>query len=93
MITREMVASGYNNGLFDITDSPDDGAVVCYVGDTGFRLYCCADDGVAANEYLKNTPTDDIIDVIFNALDSFQIEDPFGYWITVCEYILWDFVE
>lgn len=72
MITKGMVAEGFQRGLIRLIDAPYDHSAVCEIGDYWF--YLSDDDSLAlsVDEYVKIVPVEKTIDNIFMTLEEFR---------------------
>lgn len=85
MIEWSMVKKGYENGLINLIESPNDDGVVCEIGDGWFYFGGIEAEGCTVEEYKRNVPSEDIIDEIFNVLEDFCDDDVF-----IDEYIYYE---
>lgn len=74
-ITEEMVEKGFKDGLIKlISNSSDNIGTVCKIGDYWFYFDDKAED-MTPKEYTDNTPTKEIINNIYDTLESFRVDD------------------
>ena len=73
IITKEMIKSGIKAGLVTFVPDPNsDHGTVCKIGDSWFYFGGSEGEKCSPEEYTKNVPEDDIIDEIFEALESYD---------------------
>lgn len=71
IITKEMIKSGIKAGLITFVPDPNaDHGTVCKIGDNWFYFGGTEGEKCSPEEYTKNVPEDDIIDEIFETLES-----------------------
>lgn len=86
MITEAMVSAGYATGVIRIVDSPNGDGAVCQIGDNWFYFGGHEAEGVSAEEYVRNTPLEDIITEIHIVLTDFgwsrddELADEYRYY-------------
>ena len=87
-ITKEMIEKGYNAGKVQITDVAEEyGCIgtVCKIGDNAFYFGGQEAEDMTAEEYVRNTPREDLINEIFHTLDDeggirTEFEDEYRYY-------------
>ncbi len=84
IITKEMIKSGIKAGLITFVPTPNaDHGTVCKIGDNWFYFGGTEGEKYSPEEYTKNVPDDDIIDEIFEALESFRQDGKY-------DVVFWD---
>ena len=83
IITKEMIKSGIKAGLFTFAPDPNaDHGTVCKIGDVWFYFGGTEGEKYSPEEYVKNVPENDIINEIYEALESFRQESKYDsdFW-------------
>lgn len=83
VITKEMIKSGIKAGLITFVPDPNaDHSTVCKIGDSWFYFGGSEGEKCSPEEYTKNVPEDDIIDEIFETLESYRQagRDDYEFW-------------
>lgn len=83
VITKEMIKSGIKAGLITFVPDPNaDHGTVCKIGDNWFYFGGTEGEKCSPEEYTKNVPEDDIIDEIFETLESYRQagRDDYEFW-------------
>lgn len=77
MITKELLQAGYNHGIVQLIDSPNNDGTVCQIGEHWFYFGGQTAEEMSAVEYIKAIPITDIINEIFDVLQEFSKDDGF----------------
>ena len=92
MITKKLISRGLDSGIIRFTNSPDDGSVVCKIGEYWFYFIGSFNDDLTTQSdpcaYVANTPFDEIVNDIFDTLQDFLTEgweakDEYDYYEAV----------
>lgn len=91
MITKNKILSGINEHLIRFVIDPNmDSGTVCQIGDSWFYFGGFTAEEMDPNEYVANTPIDDIVQEIFDVLDDFRkcedLKDEYDYYDAVLTY-------
>lgn len=91
MITKEKISSGLKERLVTLEVDPNMGAgTVCRIGDWWFYFGGETAEEMNPDEFLKCVPEDDIVDEIFEALESFRQDeecaDEYEYYDAILTY-------
>ena len=78
MITPEMIRDGLKFGAVAIIDSPNGDGAVCQIGESWFYFGGMEAETQTGEEYVANTPEEDVVRKICDALYSFR-ETPETY--------------
>lgn len=80
-ITRQMVEEGYKGGIIYLINNINDGCIACQIGENWFYFAGNENESMTVNEYESEYTVDEIVDYIFNVLDSdFKTEFEDEYW-------------
>lgn len=80
-ITRQMVEDGYREELIYLINNPLDGCIAAQIGDNWFYFAGSENENMTVDEYEAEYTFDEIIDHIFDVLDSdFKTEFEDEYW-------------
>lgn len=79
MITRNMVKTGYEQGLVELVDSPNMDGVVCRIKSNWFYFGGQEAGRETAESYTKRVPKETIVSKIFTVLLDFREELPDEY--------------
>ena len=75
VITKEMLKSGIKAKLVTFAEDLNaDHGTVCRIGDGWFYFGGTEAEMCSREEYIKNVPVEDIVDEIFDVLESFRKE-------------------
>ena len=91
MITKKKIKDGIKEHLVEFTLDPNMGSgTVCRIGDWWFYFGGETAEEMNPDEFLKCVPEDDIVDEIFEALESFrqneECADEYEYYDYVLTY-------
>ena len=91
MITEDMVRSGIREHLITFIVDPNMGSgTVCSIGDSWFYFGGQEAEDAAPEEYLANTPLDDLVREVYEVLEEFDKDDDFrdeyAYYEAVLTY-------
>lgn len=80
-ITRQMIEDGYREEIIFLINNRNDGCISAQIGENWFYFAGSENEGLTVDEYESEYTFDEIVDYIFNALDSgFEDEFPDEYW-------------
>ena len=75
VITKEMIKSGIKAKLVVFAEDPNaDQGTVCRIGDGWFYFGGTEGERYSPEEYIRNVPEEDVVDEIFDVLESFRKE-------------------
>lgn len=73
MITKQMISQGLKEGCVNLTVDPNmQSGTVCQIGEHWFYFGGLTAEELEPEEYLKHVPMEDIINSVFDALDSLK---------------------
>ena len=71
VITKEMIKSGIKAKLVVFAEDPNaDHGTVCRIGNSWFYFGGTEGERYSPEEYIKNVPVEDVVDEIFDVLES-----------------------
>lgn len=80
-ITRQMVEDGYREELIYLINNSLDGCIAAQIGDNWFYFAGNENEEMTVDEYEAEYTFDEIVDYIFDVLDSdFKTEFEDEYW-------------
>ena len=75
VITKEMIKSGIKAKLVVFAEDPNaDHGTVCRIGNSWFYFGGTEGERYSPEEFIKNVPVEDVVDEIFDVLESFRKE-------------------
>lgn len=82
-ITRQMIEEGYQKGFVWLINNPNDGCISAQIGDNWFYFAGNENDELTVENYKEVYTSEEIVDYIFNVLDSdfkTEFEDEYLYY-------------
>ena len=75
MISKEMIKEGLHNGAVKLVVDPImDSGTVCRIGELCFYFGGSEAEATTPEQYQKNVPEDDLVESIYEALESFRLD-------------------
>lgn len=74
-ITLKQVENGFKSGVVRLTTGPMENGTVCQIGEHWFYFGGMTAEEESPDEYRRNVPEEDIIQEIFDTLESFRKSD------------------
>ena len=76
MITKKVIKDGISKGIVSFVKDPSSGkGTVCKIGSHWFYFGGLTAEEMDPNEFLENVPMDDVMNEVYDTLESFRQDD------------------